>query len=194
MENPIFSRDDSLKKSSSFNYYRISEESSKSQQQSWNNEEFGFGGSDRRFAYTRQSSFRQPTELPHTPISINDSSHPFLSRSFSGIDKTPFSGYPKFGSEKKSMYNKVWGGGDGIGFPEKFSILMLVLSVFRIVRYGSRPMKRLFIMISLNVAYSTAELFIGIFTGRVGKKIESLVKFCSFMLKECDIEIHTYNI
>lgn len=29
-------------------------------------------------------------------------------------------------------------------------------------------MKRLFLLISLNVAYSTAELLIGLFTGRVG--------------------------
>ncbi|RZC83272.1 hypothetical protein C5167_046061 [Papaver somniferum] len=45
---------------------------------------------------------------------------------------------------------------------------MLLLSVFRIIRSGNRPMKRLFIMISLNIAYSSAELFVGVFTGRVG--------------------------
>ncbi|PNY11874.1 metal tolerance protein C2-like [Trifolium pratense] len=33
---------------------------------------------------------------------------------------------------------------------------------------GHRYMKRLFFMISLNVAYSTVELLIGLFTGRVG--------------------------
>ncbi|KAJ3672336.1 hypothetical protein LUZ60_007057 [Juncus effusus] len=33
---------------------------------------------------------------------------------------------------------------------------------------GSRPMKRLALMISLNVAYSMIELLIGLFTGRVG--------------------------
>ncbi|OVA13076.1 Cation efflux protein [Macleaya cordata] len=159
MEKPNLSREDSLKNNSSFSY-RTSEEVKS--QQSWN-EEFGFGGSDRRFAYTRQSSIRQSTEPPHTPISIisNDSvHHPLLSRSVSGIAKAS-SGYPKFESQK-SMYK------DGGGFPEKFSFLMLVLSVFRIVRSGNRPMKRLFVMISLNVAYSTVELFVGLFTGRVG--------------------------
>ncbi|KAI3868118.1 hypothetical protein MKX03_035334 [Papaver bracteatum] len=157
MENPVFARHDSLKHSSSFNYYKTTseEDKNKSQQQSWNNEEFGITGSDRRFAYTRLPSFRQSVETPHTPISINDSSHPLLSRSVSEIDKTPFTGFPKFETRDKDGGNR-------------FSILMLLLSVFRIIRSGNRPMKRLFIMISLNVAYSSAELFVGVFTGRVG--------------------------
>lgn len=51
---------------------------------------------------------------------------------------------------------------------EKFSVLLLVASVFRVMRSGNRYMKRLFVLISLNVAYSTAELCIGLLTGRVG--------------------------
>ncbi|EEF31669.1 cation efflux protein/ zinc transporter, putative [Ricinus communis] len=38
----------------------------------------------------------------------------------------------------------------------------------RVLRSGNRQMKRLLTLISLNVAYSTAELGIGLFTGRVG--------------------------
>lgn len=53
---------------------------------------------------------------------------------------------------------------------EKFSVLLLVASVFRVMRSGNRYMKRLFVLISLNVAYSTAELCIGLLTGRVGMK------------------------
>lgn len=51
------------------------------------------------------------------------------------------------------------------------SVLYSVISIFRVVRSGNRQMKRLFMMISLNVAYSTVELGIGLFTGRVGKDV-----------------------
>lgn len=57
---------------------------------------------------------------------------------------------------------------------EKFSVLLLVASVFRTMRSGNRYMKRLFVLISLNVAYSTAELCIGLLTGRVGTKFAIL--------------------
>jgi solute carrier family 30 (zinc transporter), member 5/7 len=43
-----------------------------------------------------------------------------------------------------------------------------MIGVVRGVANGSRPMKRLALMISLNVAYSMIELLIGLFTGRVG--------------------------
>ena len=39
------------------------------------------------------------------------------------------------------------------------------------VRSGNRPMKRLALLISLNVAYSSAELMIGLLTGRVGMSL-----------------------
>ncbi|PRQ51518.1 putative cation efflux protein [Rosa chinensis] len=41
------------------------------------------------------------------------------------------------------------------------------------LRSGNRHMKRLFLLISLNVAYSTAELCIGLFTGRVGLVLDA---------------------
>lgn len=50
----------------------------------------------------------------------------------------------------------------------KFSVFDLMVSVIRAVRSGNRSMKGLALMISLNVAYSTTELMIGLFTGRVG--------------------------
>lgn len=60
--------------------------------------------------------------------------------------------------------------GDGNGSDETFSVLKLVLGLFRVVRFGNRYMKRLLLLISLNVAYSTTELAIGLFTGRVGNE------------------------
>lgn len=124
------------------------------------NKEFGFGTSDRRFAYSRQASFHQLQE-PHTPISIisNDHKKPLLCRTVSSIDIPPAI-YPLEENEKFSI--------EGKDFPEKASFLLVVLWVFRVVRSGNRPMRKLFVMISLNVAYSTAELMIGLFTGRAG--------------------------
>ncbi|GAV63965.1 Cation_efflux domain-containing protein [Cephalotus follicularis] len=85
---------------------------------------------------------------------------PFLSRTVSSIDIPPDihandGGF--FGNEKVSTTDTA-----------KFSGLDLVLSMFRVLRTGNRQMKRLFAMISLNFAYSTAELAIGLFTGRIG--------------------------
>ncbi|XP_024038007.1 metal tolerance protein C2 isoform X2 [Citrus clementina] len=103
----------------------------------------GLSTTDRRLAYVRQASYNQSQlqEPPHTPISIfpDESAKPFLSRSISNIDTI-------------SHHDKYF---------EK-------LSCFRALRSGNRQMKRLFLLISLNVAYSTAELAIGLFTGRVG--------------------------
>ncbi|KAH9673955.1 metal tolerance protein C2 [Citrus sinensis] len=103
----------------------------------------GLSITDRRLAYVRQASYNQSQlqEPPHTPISIfpDESAKPFLSRSISNIDTI-------------SHHDKYF---------DKFSI-------FRALRSGNRQMKRLFLLISLNVAYSTAELAIGLFTGRVG--------------------------
>lgn len=103
------------------------------------NSDFGLGSTDRRLAFSRQASFAQ--------------SKPLLSRSVSSIDIPP--GFDNFYGESK-------------GPAEKFSASLFVSSVFRILRTGNRYMKRLFLMISLNVAYSTSELAIGLFTGRVG--------------------------
>lgn len=138
-----------MEKSDSFKYYAPAETDSQS---SWNTG-FGLDVSDRRLAFARQPSFDQSRE-PHTPVSINlnDTAKPLLSRSVSSIDIPPgFFENDKFSSA-------------GNGSAEKFSLL----SFFRIIRSGNRYMKRLFVMISLNVAYSTAELTIGLFTGRIG--------------------------
>ncbi|XP_055800697.1 metal tolerance protein C2 isoform X2 [Solanum dulcamara] len=112
--------------------------------------DFDFDGSDRRFAFSRQSSFQQSAE-PHTPISIisNDSEKPLFSRSVSSIDIPP-NIYPSHGSNIK--------------FRGSFSLS----SVIRGLMSGNKQMRRLFMLISLNVAYSTAELCIGLFSGRVG--------------------------
>ncbi|CAJ1908573.1 unnamed protein product [Sphenostylis stenocarpa] len=104
------------------------------------NGDFGFGGAtDRRFAFSRQSSFQQP----HTPIDI-----------------------PAHGLH----HHLYWSARDDkpSASLRRSSLSSFVFSVFRNVRSGNRYMKRLFLMISFNVAYSTAELLIGIFTGRVG--------------------------
>ncbi|XP_011075260.1 metal tolerance protein C2 [Sesamum indicum] len=106
--------------------------------------DFDFGESaDRRFAFSRQVSMRQ--NEAHTP-------QPMLSRSVSSIDIAPASYYPD--------YSK--------GFDEKFSGFSFVPLILGGLRSGNRNMRRLFVLISLNVAYSTAELVIGLFSGRVG--------------------------
>lgn len=112
----------------------------------WSND-FDFDGSDRRFAFSRQTSFQQPAE-PHTPISIisNDSQKPLLSRTVSSIDIPP------------NIYSS------NIKFGDSLSLS----SVFRGVMSGNKQMRRLFMLISLNVAYSTAELCIGLLSSRVG--------------------------
>ncbi|KAF7818948.1 metal tolerance protein C2 [Senna tora] len=125
------------------------------------NGDFGFGSNDRRFAFSRQASLKQSQE-PHSPISIhsNDSKRPFLSRTDSTID-IPRGQYwsaqdHNFSRERKESREKI------------VSLSSFVFSVYGNIRSGHRYMKRLFFMISLNVAYSTTELLIGLFTGRVG--------------------------
>ncbi|RWR72211.1 metal tolerance protein C2 isoform X1 [Cinnamomum micranthum f. kanehirae] len=132
------------------------------------NGEIGFdGGMDRRFAFSRQSSFRQPGA--HTPISIisNDSARPMLSRSDSSI-RIPPGVYPQFGDENLRKEYQKYSFRDESSSPGKSSLLSQMLSVIQILRMGSKPMKRLSAMIALNAAYSTVELILGIFTGRVG--------------------------
>lgn len=122
--------------------------------------DFGLGTSDRRYAYWRQSSFHQQSQEPKTPISIitNDATKPLLSRTVSSIDIPPEIDY-SFNYQNDTIFEDP---------KRKLSDLDSVLSIFRVIRSGSRQMRRLFLMISLNVAYSTAELAIGLFTGRVG--------------------------
>ncbi|XP_021660855.2 metal tolerance protein C2 isoform X1 [Hevea brasiliensis] len=127
--------------------------------------DFGFGASDRRYTYWRQSSFHHQSAEPHTPISIisNDTTRPLLSRAVSSIDVPPEIYSDDYESE--SIYEEAK---DSMKEKNTLSVLCSLISIFRVVRSGNRHMKRLLVMISLNVAYSTAELGIGLFTGRVG--------------------------
>lgn len=121
---------------------------------SWNSE-LGFFENDRRLVFSRQASFQQQSqEPPHTPVSIN-LDRPFLSRTVSCVDVPPVA-YPP---EEDGVYGEQ---------VKRFSVLLPVSSVFRLIRSGSKPMKRLLMLISLNVACSTAELCIGLLSGRVG--------------------------
>lgn len=133
-----------FKKTTSFNY--------NSQQQTLNS-------SDRRYAYSRQSSFHQNAD-PRTPTRLNscNTPNPVFLRSVSSIDIPPYSG-------NENDYN-LWT--DSPKSDDNLSFIELISSVFGVLRTGNRPMKRLFVLISLNVAYSTAELFIGLLSGRVG--------------------------
>ncbi|KAL6141523.1 hypothetical protein ACLB2K_059811 [Fragaria x ananassa] len=122
----------------------------KNPQTPWSSDRIGLGATDRRLAFSRQAS-----------INLNDSSSattPFLSRSVSSIDVPPGA----YSDENDKLF------GQGRVSAEKLTFLIVFDSVFRILRSGNRYMKRLFLLISLNVAYSTAELCIGLFTGRVG--------------------------
>ncbi|KAM5559053.1 hypothetical protein ABKV19_020607 [Rosa sericea] len=140
----------------------------KGSQSPWSSD-FGLGATDRRLAFSRQASFHQYHDPPHTPrsINLNDSSStttattPFLSRTVSSIDVPP-------GAYSAAEENDKLFFGEGRVSAEKLTFLTIFESVFRILRSGNRYMKRLFLLISLNVAYSTAELCIGLFTGRVG--------------------------
>ncbi|XP_022158329.1 metal tolerance protein C2 isoform X2 [Momordica charantia] len=129
-------------------------------QYSWNRDA-GIGANDRRLAFSRQASLKQWQEPPHTPIPINsdDSAKPLLSRNMSSINM-PTGGY--FASESNKLFRVKDNSGD------KLSVLSLAFSILENVRSGNRYMKRLFLMISLNVLYSTAELAIGLLTGRIG--------------------------
>ncbi|CAI0402799.1 unnamed protein product [Linum tenue] len=149
-----------MRKSDSFKYPAQGTESGHTR-----SADLGFGGSDRRYAYSRQSSFRQPQDLPGSPISFlpNDAGKPFLSRTSSSIDMPPEIYNYSFSYLKDGVFGDSNDSAAG-GRNEKLS----VFSVFRALRYGNRQMKRLFLMIFLNVAYSTTELGIGLITGRVG--------------------------
>ncbi|XP_024185543.2 LOW QUALITY PROTEIN: metal tolerance protein C2 [Rosa chinensis] len=109
-------------------------------------------------------SLHQYHNPPHTPrsINLNDSSKPFLSRSVSSIDVPPAAE-----ENDKLLF------GEGRVSAEKLTFLAIFESVFGMLRSGNRHMKRLFLLISLNVAYSTAELCIGLFTGRVGLVLDA---------------------
>ncbi|CAL9220499.1 unnamed protein product [Arabidopsis halleri] len=116
----------------------------------------GYAANDRRLAYSR--SFQQ-SHGPRTPA-VTEAAKPFLDRTVSSIDMPPeiysVDGNDVFYGEGKDVE---------IG---KVSVLDMVWEIFGVLRCGNRQMKRLFLLIALNVLYSTTELSIGIFTGRVG--------------------------
>lgn len=116
----------------------------------------GYTANDRRLAYSR--SFHQ-SHGPRTPV-VTEAAKPFLDRTVSSIDMPP---------EIYSVDGNDVFFGEGRAAPiGKVSVLHMVLEIFRVLRNGNRQMKRLFLLISLNVAYSTTELSIGLLTGRVG--------------------------
>ncbi|XP_022766816.1 metal tolerance protein C2-like isoform X3 [Durio zibethinus] len=151
-----------MEKHKSFKYYSQEPDSP----HPWN-ADFGFtNASDRRYAFSRQPSFQQSQRDTRTPMTSNfsnDSINSFLSRNVSSIDIV--AGFYSFDQAKDGFFEATGSAG-----ADKFSVLDSVLSLFRVMRTGSRQMKKLLIMISLNVAYSTAELAIGLFTGRIGTK------------------------
>ncbi|XP_022971353.1 metal tolerance protein C2-like isoform X2 [Cucurbita maxima] len=125
------------------------------------NRDTEFGANYRRFAFSRQASSMQWQEPSHTPISTysDELAKPLLSRSMSSINIPP-------GRYFSSESNFFFGVKDNSG--DKLSVLSLAFSILENVRSGNLYMKRLFIMIFLNVLYSTAELAIGLLTGRIG--------------------------
>ncbi|KAJ9181194.1 hypothetical protein P3X46_009348 [Hevea brasiliensis] len=127
--------------------------------------DFGFAASDRRYTYGRQSSFNHQSGKPHSTISVisNEKLNPLLSRTVSSIDVPPEIYSDDYESE--SIFETAKGSNKD---KKALSVLHSVISIFGVVRSGKRQMKRLLIMIWLNVVYSTAELGIGLFTGRVG--------------------------
>lgn len=153
MENP--NNSDHYNSRLPFNYQKLEAETPIS----WT------GDFDRRFAFSRQASFHQSSAEPYTPISIisNDVAKPLLSRTVSSIDISPAM-YPQDAGGEKLWTDEAM----SFNGSDKASVLGFVVSFFRDVRYGNRAMRRLFVLISLNVAYSSAELCIGLVTGRIG--------------------------
>lgn len=150
------------------------------------------GNLDRRFAFTRQSSFRQNPSQPSISIIPNETLKPSFSRSLSSISRDHYHNHHNhhlFNSSQLSDNTsplledgQLWKGdlvsAESSGKKPNFnsygsfrhsdSLIGLVWAALPIISSGSRPMKRLFALIMLNVAYSTLELLIGLFTGRVG--------------------------
>ncbi|XP_057509694.1 metal tolerance protein C2-like [Actinidia eriantha] len=133
-------------KSQSLHYHKLEAESPRS----WN-ADFGIG--DRRLAFSRQTSFHQSAD--------NDSVKPMLSRTASSID------IPQDESEGVCREEKFFLGEEKVSEEKNYVVLFVSLAL-RIVRSGNRPMRRLLVLIFLNVAYSTAELCIGLLSGRIG--------------------------
>ncbi|KAK8970506.1 Metal tolerance protein C2 [Platanthera guangdongensis] len=106
---------------------------------------YGIGNGDRRASFPRNHSFK-----------------PNLLRRDSCIGVAPSEGEDLWEGHAKSEV----GGGRNSG--RKGYVLYQMASVLREISSGNRQVRRLALMISLNVAYSTVELMIGLLTGRVG--------------------------
>lgn len=106
---------------------------------------YGIGSGDRRFSFSRSQSFK-----------------PHLLRNDSSIGIKRLDDEELWEGHGKADYG---GGGDG---EAKRAVLYQMASVLLAVKSGNRQVRRLALMISLNVAYSTVELMIGLLTGRVG--------------------------
>lgn len=145
-----------MEESKSFNYYTPDANSPRQ-----TNGDFSFdANTDRRFAYSRNSSFQYPQE-PHTPVSIKSNDYlmkPILTRNMSSIDMPP--GDCNYFLQDDYEEEKV--------SEKKISVLDLFSLISDVVKTGNKYMKKLLILILLNVAYSTLELAIGLLTGRVG--------------------------
>ncbi|VVA97349.1 unnamed protein product [Arabis nemorensis] len=119
--------------------------------------DIGYSANDRRLAYSR--SFQQ-SHGPRTPA-VTEAAKPYLDRTVSSIDMPPEI-YAVDGNDVFSGEGKAAAAG-------KVSVLLhMVWEIYGVLRNGNRQIKRLFLLISLNVAYSTTELLIGLLTGRVG--------------------------
>lgn len=122
--------------------------------------DIGFAaGTDRRYAFSRQPSFKQAAS-PRPGFGDHGLLRPLLTRSASSIAIPP--------TPCQGGGGRHWGDLDDGDAKKGGEVVGLAGAVLRGLRTGSRPMRRLVLMISLNVAYSTAEFLIGIFTGRVG--------------------------
>lgn len=140
-----------------FDYQKLEAETPRS----WNTGDF-----DRRFAYSRQTSFNREQPTPVSIISNGYSTNkPRLSRTSSKIDifPTPVRGY---GSSQRIWSDSV-GKIDTDSYNDD-SVSGFVFSLVNVIRSGNKPMKRLVTLISLNVACSTAELLIGLLSGQAG--------------------------
>ncbi|CAA7403439.1 unnamed protein product [Spirodela intermedia] len=132
----------------------------------WNGD-YGFDSGDRRLAFSRQASFRPADASTPRSSEGRDSIRPFFARNSSSIG-IPSDMYSPVGGEDVGRSYRKSSFGEERPRHQKFSFPILALTVLRSIRSGNRLMKRLSLMIFLNMAYSTAELLIGILSGRVG--------------------------
>ncbi|XP_076926396.1 metal tolerance protein C2-like [Bidens hawaiensis] len=139
-----------------FDYQKLEAETPRS----WNTGDF-----DRRFAYSRQTSFNR--EQP-TPVSIISNGYsinkPLLSRTSSKIDIFP-TPVREYGSQR--IWSDSLSKMDNDSYNDD-SVSGFVFSLVNVIRSGNKPMKRLVMLISLNIACSTAELLIGLLSGQAG--------------------------